>query len=210
MITENMLSALRLCVADHMDENRYRHTLGVEKEMRILAKFFLPEKEAEAAAAGLLHDITKRLSYEEQLSYADEHGIFLDEDERNVPPVIHAKTGAHYVKTHFPEFATPQILHAIEVHTLAAEAMSVFDMMLFLADFTEENRTYDDCVSLRRTLHDGLSFREDKEAFLYEMVSKACDASISDLIANGRPIALKTVQARNEALRFAVSNKGKK
>ncbi len=211
MISEEMLTALRRTVADYMNEDRYRHTLGVEQEMRRLASVYMPERVAEASAAGLLHDITKSFSYEEQLAYADANGIALDEEERNTPPVIHAKTGAHYVKTHFPAFATEDVLHAIEKHTLADEEMSLFDILLFLADFTEENRTYEDCVALRKRLYDRLPSRmEDKEIFLFEMLADACDVSLLDLIANHRPIAQKTVKARNFALRVAFANRGKK
>ena len=187
MITEEMLLELRAEMAKRLPEERYRHTLGVEKEMRALAKIYLPDQAEEAAAAGLLHDVTKPFSYKEQLEYADENGVFLDEDERDVPPVIHAKTGAHYVKTHFPQFATEAVVHAISVHTLADTDMSIFDMMLFLADFTEENRTYEDCLALRRRLYTEMESRmADKEIFLYELVAQACDASVADLLEIGR------------------------
>ncbi len=211
MITEEMVSVLREEMASYMNEERYNHTLGVEKEMRHLAGIYLPERVTEAAAAGLLHDVTKALSYEEQLKYAEKNGIFLDDDEIQVPPVIHAKTGAHYVKTHFPQFATDELVHAISVHTLADTGMKVLDMLLFLADFTEENRTYEDCVALRKKLYGEMESRtEDKDIFLYELVADACDASLTDLIEMRRPIAVKTVKARNEALSVLASKKGKK
>ena len=211
MITEEMLSALRAEMAKRLPKDRYQHTLGVEKEMRALAKIYLPDKVEEAAAAGLLHDVTKPFSYKEQLEYADENGVFLDEDERDVPPVIHAKTGAHYVKTHFSQFATDAVVHAISVHTLADTDMSVFDMMLFLSDFTEENRKYEDCRALRHRLYTEIESRmADKEVFLYEMVADACDASVIELIENKRPIAVKTVRARNKVLSILRANTGKK
>ncbi len=210
MISEEMLTSLRLEIAGYMDDFRYRHTLGVEKEMRKLASVFLPDKVTEAAAAGLLHDITKSLTWEEQLAYVSENGIALDDDEKNAPPVIHAKTGAHYVKTHFTAFATEEILHAIAVHTLGDKTMSVFDMLLFLADFTEENRTYEDCVALRKKLYQLLPSRmQDKETFLFEMIADACDVSLMELIANHRPIARRTVEARNWALSAVCSKKEK-
>ena len=71
------LDALRSEIRSHMDERRYRHTLGVEKEMLYMADGLAPELRYEASLAALLHDITKCLSAEEQKAYCQLHGLAL-------------------------------------------------------------------------------------------------------------------------------------
>ena len=210
MITEQMLTALREDIKPYMDPARYPHALGVEEEMRALTAYFLPDKTAEGAAAGLLHDITRRLSYAEHLAYIERYGIEVSEEERTIPPALHAKTGAHFIRDRFADFATEDVIHAISCHTLADESMTVFDILLFFADFIEKNRTYEDCIALRHLFYDNASQRvADKQAFLYELIIAACDASLNDLILTARPIAIKTIRARNKMLSL-LAKTGKK
>ena len=195
-MSENAISVLREEMRAHMDEKRYLHVLGVEKEMRRLALSLAPELLEEAAVAGLLHDVTKRLSPSEQLEYCRENGLSVDEDERIAPALLHAKTGAHYARMHYPSVVSDTVLDAIERHTTAHPPLSLLAAMLFVADFTEEGRTYADCVSLRSFLNEKELTREHFKA----VVLKALDISLAELLREGRPIALRTVTARNAML----------
>lgn len=195
------LSLLRLRVKEYMDERRYAHTLGVEKEMRRLASFMAPDLAHEAAVAGLLHDITKCLSLEKQFAYCAENGIAVDKDERLAPALLHAKTGAHYAKTHFSEYATEAVVDAILRHTTAHPPLSLLGAMLFVADFTEEGRDYPDCVALRTLLYSQSLEGKAGMRHFKTVVLKALDLSLEELIEDGRPIALKTVDARNALIK---------
>lgn len=210
MITEIMLDNLREELREKIDPFRFAHTLGVEKEMRAMAARYMPDKIAQAAAAGLLHDVTKAFSAEEQFSYCAANGLAISEDEAASYRVLHAKTGAHYVKTRYPAFADAEILHAIERHTVAAMDMTTFDIMLYLADFIEEGRTYEDCVALRRLYYDGIERGKEKDTcFLRRIFLKALDLSLQELLKDGRSISLETVRARNRVLAF-FAEEGKK
>ena len=198
---EHALSSLRLEVRKHMDERRYAHTLGVEKEMRRLASLLAPHLVCDAAVAGLLHDITKCLSAEEQLEYCKENGVAVDSDELLAPALLHAKTGAHYAKAHFSDCANAAVVDAISRHTTAYPPLTILGAMLFVADFTEEGRDYPDCVSLRELLYSQSLEGEDGMRHFKSVVLKALDLSLSELIEDGRPIALKTVEARNALIR---------
>jgi len=210
VITEKMLDELRDSVRERMDEPRYRHTLGVEREMRRLAELYLPNSVQIAAAAGLLHDVTKTFSEDEQLAYCAKNGIAVSGEERAAYRVLHAKTGAHFVKSHYPQFADDVILRAIERHTVADKDMDMMDILLYVADFIEEGRRYPDCIELRRAFYDGIaSHEDDKVAFLYEIFVKALDLSLSELLREGRFIFLKTVEARNAALQTRIDLRGK-
>ncbi len=195
------IDALREEMRTHMNEKRYLHTLGVEKEMLFLAEALAPSLLDEASVAALLHDVTKRYSAEEQLSYCAEHGLDVEEDERIAPALLHAKTGAHYARTHFPLLVTDAVADAILRHTTAHPPLDLLAAMLFVADFTEEGRDYPDCVSLRKKLHDPRLHGADGLAYFKEVLLAALDASLSELLREGRPIALQTVEARNACLR---------
>ena len=199
-MTEQEFSTLREQMRSHMDAKRYAHTLGVEKEMRRLALALAPALLEKAAVAGLLHDVTKCLSPDEQVAYCEENGLVLENDERLAPALLHAKTGAHYAKTHFQAFVDEEIADAISRHTTAHPPLSLLGAMLFVADFTEEGRDYPDCVALRALLYSkSLLGREGMQHFK-RVVIKALALSIEELLRDGRPIALKTVEARNAML----------
>ena len=196
-MNEVTLDALRDAVRSHMDERRYRHTLGVEKEMRYLAEALAPELLFEASAAALLHDITKSLSWDAQKEYCRKNGLPMDADEMLAPALLHAKTGAHYAQREYPAFATSMVVDAISRHTTACPPLSLVAAMLFVADFTEEGRDYPDCIDLRNQLHSKpLTIEHFKQVLL-----RAMDLSLEELIRERRPIALQTVEARNSFLK---------
>ena len=199
-MTERDIDALRAAVADHTTPARYRHTLGVEKEIRFLAASLAPDLLLEAAAAALLHDVTKRLTFEEQLAYCAEHGLAVTDDERLSPALLHAKTGAHFARTPFPAVTTDAIMDAIARHTTGEMPLSLLAAMLFLADFTEEGRDHPPFVAMRKTLRSQPLTGDAGMALFKRTLLDACNHSIMGLIERGRPIALRTVEARNAFL----------
>lgn len=197
---EKEIDVLREALRSLMDGRRYRHTLGVEKEMRALALALAPELLFDAAVAALLHDVTKRLSYEEQIAYCKKHGLSVDADEHIAPALLHAKTGAHFAQSNYPALATDAVCDAILRHTTAYPPLNLLSAMLFVADFTEETREYPDCIKLREQLHAvDLRAQEGMHHFK-EVLLSALDLSLEELLREGRPIALKTVEARNAVL----------
>ena len=199
-MTEKDFETLRDTMRTHMGARRYAHTLGVEKEMRRLATHLAPELIEDAAVAGLLHDVTKRLSFEEQLAYCKENGLPIDKDELLAPALLHAKTGSHYAKTHFSSLVNDGVADAILRHTTAEPPLSLLGAMLFVADFTEEGREYPKCILLREHLYQESLEGEDGIKHFKSVLLKALDVSLSELLEDGRPIALKTVRARNALL----------
>ena len=200
MISETMLDELRVAIRPHMSEERYLHTLGVEKEIRYLAERLAPSLVLEAASAALLHDVTKFLTLEEQVVYAKEQGIALSKDELAAPALIHAKTGAIFAKKHFPAFACDAVCRAIEKHTTLSLPFTLLDAMLFLADFTEEGRTYPECRELRTMLHAPAVYGEtDMERFRRALLAALC-TSLSGLFQRKKHVALCSVETYNAIL----------
>ena len=201
MIDETNLKALRLALGGEIESSRYQHTLGVEKEIRELACFFLPERETEAAAAALLHDLTRAWSTEEHLAFCIEHDISVTEEERKIPALLHAKTAVGLIPLRYPQFASEDVLTAIRKHTVADAQMSVFESLLFIADFTEEGRHYASCQAVRNMLHEEMAkATKDKNALLRRVLLAICDASLEALQRLERPVASATVEFREALL----------
>ena len=200
-MNERALDELRLAIKTEMSEERYRHTLGVEKEIRALARYFLPEKETVAAAGALLHDLTKGWSEEEHFAFCMESGLALTEDERKIPALLHAKTAAALIPIRYPEFANEEVLSAVSKHTAACAEMTVTDALLYIADFTEEGREYEACRAARRLLHDGMARGALPQSRLLRQVLLAIyDASLCALKRLGRPVAKATQEAKEALL----------
>ena len=196
MITEEMLAHLRSDLEKGMEPSRYLHTLGVEREVRELARFFLPEGEMEAAAVGLLHDVTKGWSVEAHHAFCKAKRCDLTADEWEIPALLHSKTAALLIPDRYPFLATEGVISAIKKHTAAAREMSVLDALLYLADITEDGRTYPSCRALRQELHEGMR----KTDFLRFILLHAYDSSLSALEHSGRRIAASTLEARKALL----------
>ena len=209
MITEEILDLLRIKVKSYVNERTYSHILGVEREAASLADIYLPEGERnKARAAALLHDITKNETVEKQLQYCREFGIILGVDPLS-PKLYHSKTAAVLIERDFPEFADPEIVSAVRWHTTGRDNMTVFEAIIYLADYIEDTRTYDDCIKLRRYFYDGishLSSAEDKIFHLYKTMVKSFNYTMTVLMEENALIDEDTLRCRNYSLRKIKDN----
>ncbi|MBR6289997.1 MAG: bis(5'-nucleosyl)-tetraphosphatase (symmetrical) YqeK [Clostridia bacterium] len=197
-LTDEMLSVLRERVRDYLKPKRYLHTLAVEEEAARLGELFLPDRINALRAAALLHDITKRDDLEKQLQYCSEFGIIYDVLERSSPKLFHAKTAAELARRDFAEFVDDEIISGIRWHTTGREQMTVFESIVYLADYIEKTRTFPDCVELRRYFWGGIAEpgADVAEHFKKTMVL-SFDMTIRNLIEENAPIDRDTVAARN-------------
>lgn len=194
------VNALREAIRPYMDERRYRHTLGVEREMRWLCASLSPSLALKASVAALLHDITKCLSYGEQLSFCEENGIPVFPEDLRSPPLLHAKTGVCFAKKHFSGVMTEDVAAAIASHTTGASPLSLLGAMLFVADFTEEGRSFPDCVTLRAFLHSRPLDGADGMTHFKEVLLRCLRFTIDELLREGKLIAPATVVTYNTVL----------
>ena len=138
---------LRKKVRPYLTEKRARHVAGCEEQAVKLARRWGADV-YEAAEAGILHDITKKLSDEEQLIMCDKYGIILDAAERRNPRILHARTGAALARK---LFGIPDgIYSAIRWHTTGKPDMSLMEKIIYLADFTEPTRDFEGVEPLRK------------------------------------------------------------
>jgi len=124
-----------------LSEKRYIHSLGVAKRAAELARIY-GEDEEKARIIGITHDIAKEIPKEEAIKYANENQIIFDEIEKKEPGLWHSKIGADMVQKKYN--FTQDMKQAILYHTTGHINMNTMDKIIYLADKTEENRTYED------------------------------------------------------------------
>ena len=77
--------------------------------------------------------------------------------------------------------------------------MSFSEKIVYLADYIEPTRTFEDCVKLRDYFYSNITIR-DKYDVLRQTLIKSFDMTIIDLIKQGELIHPDTVSARNSLL----------
>ena len=189
----------------HQSPKRFLHTCGVAGDCVQLSEIFdfSPEKREKLETAGWLHDITKELSAKEQEQLCKEFGI-------PVPlrgyssPVLHSYTGAYFARKVFPDIVDDEIFSAIHSHTTGKSNMTLFDMLVCFADYTEPSRKYEGCKRLRHKFYSGVT-PENRFDLLKECIIESFDMTITSLIKNGDIIDPDTFSARNSLLETVCS-----
>ena len=212
-ITETMLDELRGQMMNSMSPKRFRHTVAVEQMIVRLCELYCPAHVQKMRAAALLHDLTKEQKAEEQVALCRQYGLPVAEADLLSPKTFHARTAAAKVRADFSSFSDPLIVNAIRWHTTGHAEMTLTEKLLYLADYTDESRTFENCVILRRYFFGAdprqLNTRQ-REALLRDTLLLSFDMTIRDLLNEGTPVAPDTVNARNALLleRALVSQQG--
>ena len=200
---EKALSELRDRIRPYMTEKRLSHTYAVEREICELCRIYAPDEEFTLRAAALLHDITKELPLLSQIKLCEDAGIPYTHEETYAKKIFHSRTAEAIIKRDFPEYAVAPILSAVRWHTTGRAEMTVGEILMFLADFIEDTRTFESCVELRRFFYDGLALAstvEAKEELLKDTMILAFDMTINELVGERKPIHADTIAARNSFL----------
>ncbi|HBM99040.1 MAG TPA: phosphohydrolase [Ruminococcus sp.] len=179
-----------------MSEHRFVHSVNVSKEARKLAKIYGADAE-KAAIAGILHDITKEMPVEEQLKIITDSGIILDNVQKNAPKLWHGISGSIYIKENL-DINDADILNAIRYHTTGRAGMSLLEKIIFVADFTSQERTYKGVSTMRKKSRKTLD-----EAMLYGFKFTFSDLSKRELAIHPDELA-----CYNEIVLSNISLKG--
>jgi predicted HD superfamily hydrolase involved in NAD metabolism len=179
---------LDLCatVRSNLSRDRYRHVLGVARTAERLARRYGVSTH-KARVAAMIHDIARMWNKEQLFDYARRNGIVITAAEQDAPVLLHARVGAHIASARFG-VTDPQMLLAIERHTVAVPGMSDLEKILYIADTIEPSRSFPQRAVLAaaadRSLDEGLL---------------ACiKSSMEYLTASGIPISLQTLALYNE------------
>ncbi|MCR5161177.1 MAG: bis(5'-nucleosyl)-tetraphosphatase (symmetrical) YqeK [Lachnospiraceae bacterium] len=121
-----------------LDEDRYRHTMGVMYTSAALAMRYGVDLN-QAQTAGLLHDCAKCIPNDKKIRLCEKYGLPMTNIEKQAPFLLHAKLGA-YLADKIYGVDDPEILGAIEWHTTGRPGMTLLEKIVYLADYIEPNR----------------------------------------------------------------------
>lgn len=200
---------IKMTVKPYQKETRYLHTIGVSDEAKALGKIFMPEMEEKLYLTGLLHDITKDFDKKAHLEMCKEFNISVDPNI--AAKLLHSKTGAAFARKIFgEEYVDEEVYGAILYHTTGRENMTLFEMLIYLADYIEKGRTFEDCVELRKYFYlniENAKTYNDKLEVLRKSMILSFDMTIKCLIAEGKQIDNDTISARNYFLNYKLVEK---
>lgn len=179
---------LRPIAMSYLKPKRMPHVLGTEQEAVRLARQYGAD-ETQARVAALLHDCTKKLDMDRQLTLCAQYHIQLDDLERHALKLLHAKTGAAIARDVFG--VDDAVYRAIYWHTTGHPNMTKLEKIIYLADYIEPSRDFPGVDDLRRAVH----------ADLDRGLLKALDDSIRDMQQWGNPVHHNTLDARDYLLR---------
>ena len=173
----------------NVPNSRLQHILRVERMSADLAKQHQVDV-AQAALAGLMHDLAKFFKPQRLLQMAQAEGLAIDPVELANPHLLHAAVGAIVARDEFG-IRDELVLDAIRHHTLGCPGMSALSCIVFLADSLEPGRGATlELEALRR-----LSQQD-----LHHAVWQTCDESLRHLLARSQQIHPRMVLTRNWAL----------
>ncbi len=175
-------------ISQRMGERRYIHSVNVAKQAKLLAEKFGCDAD-KAVVAGILHDVTKETPPEEQLALMNNGGIVLNEVERCGTKLWHSVSGAVYVRDVL-KIDDEDIFNAIRYHTTGRAGMSLLEKVIFVADFTGEERDYRDVDIMREK-----ALRDLDEAMLYGL-----QFTIKDLASRSMAIHPNAIACYNELI----------
>lgn len=208
LLTEEDIRLLSEKVKPYLTGRRYAHTAAVADEAARLGGIFgfSDAGRNRLRASALMHDITKLADYKKQLQYCEEFGIIIEPEKNLSASVFHGITGAALAARDFADFADADILSGIRWHTTGRYGMTLFESIIYLADYIEPTRTFDDCRTVRQYFYDrigGCTAEEEKLGVLRDTMICSFDLTITGLLEDGRPIDSDTICARNYFIALA-------
>ena len=147
------LAWLRERAEEMLLPKRIPHVLSCERAAVSLARRW-GASEYEAAAAAILHDITKKLDREEQLKLCEKYDIIIGNVEHASDKLLHAKTGAAISRDIFG--ASDDVYSAIKWHTTGRAGMALLEKIIYMADYIEETRNFEGVEGLRALAYENL------------------------------------------------------
>lgn len=116
---------------NNMSQSRYDHSLLVAQEAKLLARHYHIDEE-KAYVAGLVHDIAKEFSEDDNKRWIEKYHLsqewLLPENKK----IIHAEVGSYVVKEWYA--FDEAICNAVKYHTIGDPSMQLLAKIVFIAD----------------------------------------------------------------------------
>ncbi|MCL2424724.1 MAG: bis(5'-nucleosyl)-tetraphosphatase (symmetrical) YqeK [Oscillospiraceae bacterium] len=168
-----------------LDPLRIPHVVACEKEARRLAEYWGVDAD-DAGEAAILHDITKKLDFSENLCIISEHGPTINEFGKNEEKLLHSITGALIAQSEYG--VSDHVAEAIKWHTTGKADMTMLEKIIYIADYIEETRSFPEVDQLRK-----LAYKNINEAMLLGL-----EMTVSDLKSRNIPPNIATIEAIND------------
>ena len=181
------LSNIMEIVKENLSEKRFNHSYNVMLKCEELALTYGVDVD-KAKLIGIAHDIAKELSTEEMFSYIKENNILIDRIEQKCTWLLHGKIGAVMCKNKFAY--DDDMARAIEIHTTGDINMTLFDKILFVADYISDD---DD-------------FSVDNFKGLDSLVLEILNLKIKKNLKKGTIIHIRSIEARNNIIENILNN----
>ena len=185
---EQAVEFCKNAIRPRLNDARYNHSLCVAKSAGKLADKY-GANHNKAYIAGILHDITKQTSEEEQLQLIEKFDILCEDTKTDSKALWHAVTGAAYVKNVL-KFSDEDFLNSIRYHTTSRKGASLLEDVVYIADFISDDRDYPDVDIMREK-----AWRSLKEAKEYGLAY-----TIADNTQKGRQVGANTIEAYKELI----------
>lgn len=148
------IDSIKEYLEKQLSEKRYRHSLGVADEAVKLAEKYEADK-FKAYVAGLTHDVAKEIENSEAKKLLKEYGVSIDLVSENTHKLLHGPLGACMAQDKF-SIDDIEILDAIKYHTTGKANMSLLTKIIYIADYIEPNRDFEDVDKLRKLAYEDL------------------------------------------------------
>lgn len=169
-------------------QQRLQHILGVAELAVYLAKKYKVD-ETKAEIAAYMHDYCKYDDTKEIEAYLS------DEEKkecRKYPFLYHAYGSAYMYKKYVGN--DEEVFQAIYNHVFGRPGMSLLESIIMIADYTEKNRRYENCVKCREILLSGR---------LNEAIRFSLEKTIEFAISEGNAPHPRQLEVYQEYLRKA-------
>ncbi len=170
-------------------QKRIEHSIRVKETALQLYKLWGGNKQVLVYAA-LLHDIARDLPIEKLIEIAEKNGYRIDKIEAENPIILHAPIGAIIAEKDFG-ITDKNILNCIKYHTTGRASITLNEAIIYLADFIEPGRDFEDAKKVRK-----IAFADLKEAVIQETI-----LNVAYLMNARVPIHPKTIEMFNSLLK---------
>ena len=164
-----------------LSPKRFNHCVNVSLMAEKLAKNYGVDSE-KAKLAGLLHDICKEKPDEENVEILKKNGYFASSDKINAVKILHGPSASFFLKEEY-DITDNEILNSVRYHTTGRKNMTLFEKIIFTADYISSERDWPNVEEIR-----SIAFKNIDEAVLIKLVY-----AIKKCINNSQSINNKTV-----------------
>ncbi len=197
------INELHKTASRELSEKRLSHVVSVAKTAYEICQILnLSYKETrKTVTASYLHDITKEKTKSEHFQICERNGIVLSDDDKRADEVLHQITGAPYARELLKGAVCPTVYGAISRHCTGEAGMSIYEKIVFLADYIEPKRKNEHCRALNHFFFNEC-YDGNMQKHLDKAVLMAYDNTISFLSKKGGFIHPATLRGRDDMIKI--------